>query len=81
MASNVLGSHFDSINDAEWYNNCGRMIGFRVRKDDLQHEKKYDQVTTRQWVCHFKGLKEEKYSQNYSRVPEPQLITRTGCRA
>ena len=33
QASNVLGSHFDSVENAElWYSNYARMFGFGVKE-------------------------------------------------
>ena len=82
QASDVLGSHFNSVVDTElWYNNYARMIGFGVRKDDMRRRKKYGRITIRRWVCHFEGLRDEKQFQNCSSVREPRPITRTGCRA
>ncbi|KAH9802306.1 protein FAR1-RELATED SEQUENCE [Citrus sinensis] len=82
QASDVLGSHFDSVEDAElWYNNYARMLGFGVRKDDMRRGKKSGRITIRRWVCHFEGVRDERQSQNCSRVREPRPITRTGCRA
>ena len=69
QASDVLGSHFDSVVDAkQWYNNYAQMIGFGFRKDDMQRGKKSRRITIRRWVCHFKGLRDERQSQNCSRV-------------
>ncbi|KAH9648477.1 hypothetical protein KPL70_025597 [Citrus sinensis] len=82
QASDVLSSHFDSVEDAElWYNNYARMLGFGVRKDDMRRGKKSGRITIRRWVCHFEGVRDERQSQDCSRVREPRPITRTGCRA
>ncbi|XP_015384802.1 protein FAR1-RELATED SEQUENCE 5-like [Citrus sinensis] len=82
QASDVLDRHFNSVEDAQlWYNNYARMIGFGVRKDNMRRGKKSGRITIRRWVCHFEGVRDERQSQNCSRVREPRLITRTGCRA
>ncbi|KAH9735079.1 protein FAR1-RELATED SEQUENCE [Citrus sinensis] len=82
QASDVLGSHFDSVEDAQlWYNNYAQLIGFGVRKDDMRRGKKSGQITIRRWVCHFEGVRDERQSENYNRVREPRPLTRTGCRA
>ncbi|KAH9698523.1 protein FAR1-RELATED SEQUENCE [Citrus sinensis] len=82
QASDVLGSHFDSVEDAQlWYKNYARMIGFGVRKDDMRRGKKSGRITIQCWVCHFEGVRDERQSQNCSRVREPRPITQTGCRA
>ncbi|KAH9658486.1 protein FAR1-RELATED SEQUENCE [Citrus sinensis] len=82
QASDVLGSHFDSVENVQlWYNNYARMIGFGVRKDDMQRGKKSGRITIQRWVCHFEGVRDERQSQNCSRVRELRPITRNGCRA
>ncbi|KAH9649585.1 protein FAR1-RELATED SEQUENCE [Citrus sinensis] len=82
QASDILGSHFDSVEDAQlWYNNYARMIGLGVRKDDMRRRKKSGRITIRRWVCHFKGVRDERQSENCRRVREPQPLKRTGCRA
>ncbi|XP_024042626.1 protein FAR1-RELATED SEQUENCE 5-like [Citrus clementina] len=82
QASDILGSHFDSVEDAQlWYNNYARMIGLGVRKDDMRRRKKSGRITIRRWVCHFKGVRHERQSENCRRVREPQPLKRTGCRA
>ena len=45
QASDILGSHFDSVMDAElWCNNYAQMIGFGVRKDDMRRGKKSGRI-------------------------------------
>lgn len=79
MASNILHSHFNSVNDIElWYNNYAWSTGFGVKKDNMWHENSLDES---QFVGRYvisNGLEIKQYSQNCNKVRELRLMTRTG---
>ena len=75
-----IGMEFDSEEASnEFYNECGRIVGFIIRRDYHTKSKKDVIMINRKFVCCKEGEKEK--DKWYMIVKHPQHETRTKCNA
>ena len=75
-----IGKEFEREQVAyEFYNSYGAKIGFSVRKDRFNRNKKTDEITSRIFVCSKQGLR--VIDKRDCGVKSPRAETRTGCGA
>ena len=70
----VMGMHFNSIEEAEaFYNMYSKVAGFSIRKDDAKRDKKGGIIYPK-WVCSKQGYRLEKCLKNESRQRGPRPL-------
>ncbi|KAF7150659.1 hypothetical protein RHSIM_Rhsim02G0126700 [Rhododendron simsii] len=75
-----LGLEFNSDDDAfSFYNNYAFTMGFSVRKEFCNRNKKTGEVTSRKYVCCKEGFRAPDQRDYKTKIPRAE--TRTGCDA
>ncbi|CAL5057845.1 unnamed protein product [Urochloa decumbens] len=75
-----LGREFGSELEAyEFYLNYARKVGFTVRREYANKNKKSGTISSSKYVCSREGFKSLDKRTNRSKTPQPD--TRTGCKA